>query len=208
MENTEHRILEAAEAEFVQKGYDGTKTTAIARRAGVTHAMLHYYFGSKERLYEQVLESKTRELSRSIVEAFSRPGRTLTDRLRDGIGLHFDYLTAHPDLPRFVINEAARRDDIQLPLVRGVMRRIRCVVGRLQAEADALCRSEGRPPVSLRRLLLDVVSLNVFTVTACPLLCRLYEMPREEFLALRRAEIIETALRRLKGDGAAPVSAD
>ena len=40
----EQAILEAAEREFLKKGFDGARTTSIAAAAGVTHAMLHYYF--------------------------------------------------------------------------------------------------------------------------------------------------------------------
>lgn len=34
------------------KGFDGAKTTSIAHAAGVTHAMLHYYFRTKEQLFD------------------------------------------------------------------------------------------------------------------------------------------------------------
>jgi len=46
--STEQIILEAAEAEFLEKGYGNAKTVAIAKRAGVSHSMLHYYFRTKE----------------------------------------------------------------------------------------------------------------------------------------------------------------
>ena len=46
--NTEQDILKAAENEFLDKGFVGAKTTEIARLAGVNHAMLHYYFRTKE----------------------------------------------------------------------------------------------------------------------------------------------------------------
>ena len=49
-------ILEAAEAEFADAGYQGASMQAIADRAGVPKANVHYYFGSKEQLYRQVLE--------------------------------------------------------------------------------------------------------------------------------------------------------
>ena len=38
--NTEQSILKAAEKEFLKKGFSGSKTTEIAKEAGVTHAML------------------------------------------------------------------------------------------------------------------------------------------------------------------------
>ena len=46
-QNTEQAILAAAKQEFLLKGYDGARTTSIAEKAGVTHAMLHYYFRTK-----------------------------------------------------------------------------------------------------------------------------------------------------------------
>ena len=52
--NTEQAIMEAAEKEFLDKGYTLTKTTEIARIAGVNHAMLHYYFRTKDNLFEKV----------------------------------------------------------------------------------------------------------------------------------------------------------
>lgn len=61
--NTEQSILKAAEKEFLKKGFSGSKTTEIAKEAGVTHAMLHYYFRTKENLFNKVFEEKTRQLA-------------------------------------------------------------------------------------------------------------------------------------------------
>jgi TetR/AcrR family transcriptional regulator len=49
------RILVAARRLFADRGMEGTSTRALAEAAGVNLAMIHYYFGSKERLYERVL---------------------------------------------------------------------------------------------------------------------------------------------------------
>lgn len=58
--NKEQAILEAAEQEFLNKGFAGARTTSIAEAAGVTHAMLHYYFRTKEQLFERILDEKMR----------------------------------------------------------------------------------------------------------------------------------------------------
>ena len=60
--NTEQSILKAAEKEFLKKGFSGSKTTEIAKEAGVTHAMLHYYFRTKENLFNKVFEEKAKQL--------------------------------------------------------------------------------------------------------------------------------------------------
>nr|WP_242521579.1 TetR/AcrR family transcriptional regulator [Motiliproteus sp. SC1-56] len=55
--------MAAAEQEFAINGFKGTSTSAIARRAGLAKAQVHYYFPSKEALY--------RELLRSIMDAWN-----------------------------------------------------------------------------------------------------------------------------------------
>jgi TetR/AcrR family transcriptional regulator len=54
--DNERALLEAAEAIFADEGFSGATTAAIARRAGVPKANLHYYFPTKEALYRAVVE--------------------------------------------------------------------------------------------------------------------------------------------------------
>ncbi len=55
-EENERALLEAAEIVFAEQGFAGATTAAIARRAGVPKANLHYYFATKEGLYRAVVE--------------------------------------------------------------------------------------------------------------------------------------------------------
>jgi TetR/AcrR family transcriptional regulator len=50
------RILKAAETVFAKKGFSGASTAEIARLAGVPKPNLHYYFRTKQALYESVLD--------------------------------------------------------------------------------------------------------------------------------------------------------
>lgn len=51
-ELTQAKILESAHALFIERGYDGTSMSAIAKRAGVTQSIIHHYFGSKAELWQ------------------------------------------------------------------------------------------------------------------------------------------------------------
>ena len=55
-EENERALLAAAESVFAELGFAGATTAAIARRAGVPKANLHYYFPTKEGLYRAVIE--------------------------------------------------------------------------------------------------------------------------------------------------------
>lgn len=52
----EARILAAAEQVFAEAGYAAASMAAIAERAGLPKANLHYYFGTKRQLYQRLLE--------------------------------------------------------------------------------------------------------------------------------------------------------
>jgi TetR/AcrR family transcriptional regulator len=51
------QILEAAELEFATSGFEGTSTAAIAARAGLPKANVHYYFGTKDKIYRALLDN-------------------------------------------------------------------------------------------------------------------------------------------------------
>lgn len=62
----EEEILKAAEDEFFKNGYDASSTAIIASRAGVTHAMVNYYFRSKEKLFVRILDDHVHGLLQSL----------------------------------------------------------------------------------------------------------------------------------------------
>lgn len=91
------RLLDAAEAVFAQHGFAGATTAAIAARAGVTKALVHYYFGTKEALHRAVLERYERVVSRLLLADLDRrePVAALSDSIRR-------YCRFQADHPRYV----------------------------------------------------------------------------------------------------------
>lgn len=55
-ERTRRALLDAALTEFAARGYDGTRVSDIAARAGVSKQLVSYYFGGKEGLYQAIVE--------------------------------------------------------------------------------------------------------------------------------------------------------
>lgn len=198
--NSEQAILEAAEREFLTRGYDGARTTSIAEAAGVTHAMLHYYFRTKEQLFNRILDEKMRMMSESVLTALGQPELPLDERLRDGIARHFDFIAANPDLPRFIVNEVfshPERYDAMRGRIREVAERL---MGDVQCELDAAAARGESERIDVRMLLLDIISLNVFSFIAYPVIEPILgdlTADRERFFALRKAETLEIVRRRL-----------
>jgi TetR/AcrR family transcriptional regulator len=68
LQRTRSKILEAALAEFVARGFDGARTKAIARRARVHEWMVFYCFKSKRELYREVLRQQFAQRTRILAE--------------------------------------------------------------------------------------------------------------------------------------------
>ncbi|MCU0537300.1 MAG: TetR/AcrR family transcriptional regulator [Hydrococcus sp. Prado102] len=65
-QKTQQEILDAAEQEFSRHGLNGARMSAIANRAKVTTATLHYYFENKESLYKAVLQRPVDEVQATL----------------------------------------------------------------------------------------------------------------------------------------------
>ncbi|MEM9580444.1 MAG: TetR/AcrR family transcriptional regulator [Pseudomonadota bacterium] len=75
------KILEAAEAEFADKGFDGAGMKALALRAGVSQSLLHYHFGSKDQLYAAVIRARSRKINAERLERLAAVDLVAADAL-------------------------------------------------------------------------------------------------------------------------------
>ena len=200
-QSKEQQILAAAEQEFLTKGYDGARTTSIAQAAGVTHAMLHYYFRTKEQLFERIVDDKFATMSHSMVAIMGDPSLPIAERIKGGIAAHFDFIAANPLLPRFVINEIVTRPERYEVLYKRAGIVVNSVYNSLQVEIDRAAECGEIERVDVKMLFISIMSLNIFTFIAYPFMEPIMGelmANREQFLAARKAENIETILRRIK----------
>lgn len=200
-QDTETRILQAAEKEFFSKGYAGARTASIAEAAGVTHAMLHYYFRTKDKLFERIVSEKINMLADIILSAIGDADLPLEERLRQGIEQHFDFIAANRDLPRFIVNEVLSRPEQVETMKKNTLYIVNSLLGNLQQEIDEYAAQGLCQQTDARMLLIDIVSLNVFPFMAAPIVKGAIGDAYgnyEKFLALRKKENVETILNKLK----------
>jgi TetR/AcrR family transcriptional regulator len=98
---TRATILAAAERVFARSGLAGARTDLIAAQAGVNKALLYYYFQSKEKLYQAVLEDHFEQFNRQALQVLGESGPAREVLLRY-VNLHFDFMSArHRHAPLF-----------------------------------------------------------------------------------------------------------
>jgi AcrR family transcriptional regulator len=103
-EQTRRNILDVARQEFAAMGLSGARVDAIAERTHTTKRMLYYYFGSKEGLYEAVLEEAYRDI-RALEQALHLDERDPWEGMRELIEFTFDYHDKHRDFVFLVATE-------------------------------------------------------------------------------------------------------
>lgn len=198
--DTETLILQAAEREFMEKGFAGARTTSIAEAAGVTHAMFHYYFRTKEKLFERIVGEKISMLKGLLMRSIADANLSLDEMIRNVIEQHLDFLKMNPYLPRFAVCEIFGNPE----RTSGVIQEIRsCVpaISMLQKKIDdeaakGLCRR-----VDARMLALDIASLNLFPFMSFPLVSTVLgdcAPDVETLVELRKKENYETIMRKLR----------
>lgn len=162
-EDVKRRILQAAVSEFAEHSYSGARIDRISKRAKTVDRMLYYYVGSKERLYQAVLEHVYAEL------VAAQRGFTIDDDdpvggLRSLIRQSWRHYLEHPELVRLIVTEnllraryfrkSARLKRTLLPLLE----RVREVLAAGQARR--LFRADADP----QQTLMTVMSLAFFYV--------------------------------------------
>lgn len=200
-QTTEEKILAAAEKEFIEKGFDAARTTSIAKEAGVTHAMLHYYFRSKENLFEKIISSQMSSLGELMLNSLTHSDLPLFEKISDVIVRHLDFIGNNPNLPKFFIREVYSRPERMKLVAETLYGHAQKSIAELQRDIDEACERGECRKVNAEMLLLDIVSLNIFSFLAQPVvdivLKELFS-DKEHFLEERKKENVETILRKLK----------
>ena len=198
--NKEQAILAAAKEEFLEKGYDGARTTSIAQAAGVTHAMLHYYFKTKDQLFERIFMETIGVLGQGIIEVFTQNSKPFKERMQEALELHFNVLKANPRLPLFMIREIASRPE-RFTIIKNVVGTFAgSLLNTMQHDIDQACESGEIIAIDAPTLLLDMLSLNVFPFIVKPVFetaTGLNLDAESKFWEQRKRENIEIIMRRL-----------
>ena len=161
-QNTEQKIIEAAEQEFLIKGFDGARTTSIAAKAGVTHAMFHYYFRTKEKIFEKIISQKLELLTRLIMDSISLENLSLEEKLKRIIGSHIEFVSENPELPGFLVREIFNNPERFEILKARFETFAPLLIQNLQKELDKGNEEGKYRKTEARMLLIDIISLNIF----------------------------------------------
>ena len=197
----ELKILESAEKLFLEQGFLKTTTGQIAQLAGCNQALVHYYYRTKEQLFERVYEQKIQLLFSNFiaeVETCDSFEESITRMVR----MHFRFLKENPMLPSFLLNESLNNPLERMSALKARLSvLIPTVKRRLEETLNREIAAGNIRPISVLDLLFSIISLNVMPFLVMPLFQTLTDSSDEDMqtlLAHREEEAVNLILARLK----------
>lgn len=167
--DTAAKILRAAEEEFMEKGYGNAKMMAIAARAGVSHSMLHYYFRSKEKLFQMVFDEKSK-LIIGILEVIHDKGLSFKEIINQFVQNQFNLMRENDRFAWFMIDELIHNKENLIKILEIVKPRLFGYIQWFNELLEKEIKAGNVREIGIRDLIMNIVSVNYSTFLFKPIL--------------------------------------
>ncbi|OJW83646.1 MAG: hypothetical protein BGO69_04945 [Bacteroidetes bacterium 46-16] len=195
---TEQIILNAARALFTRKGFAAVRLQDIADEAGINRTLLHYYFRTKEKLFEKIFTEAIEQVFPNVQEILNS-NEPLLSKIEQVISHYIDFAIAHPYLPTFVIHELNQNPD-KIPAMLGNMKQ-KPELGKFMMEIQHAAQSGIIRPIQPIHLLINIISLCLFPFIAKPMMHAILGITDPvyaAFIAERKKVVTETIINSIK----------
>ncbi len=162
---TEEKILGAARKVFISKGMAGARMQDIADEAGINKALLHYYFRSKEKLFETIFKELSLQFLPRINSLFESD-LSLFQKIEIFCGEYISKMLENPFIPLFIVNEINKQPDVFL---KKMWAGKKPMVGKLIQQIDEEVKKGNIKKIHPAQLLLNMVSMCIFPFIGKPL---------------------------------------
>ncbi len=195
--DTGEKILKAANNEFEEKGYNGARMQSIANRAGINKALLHYYYKSKDALFQIIIKKAFSVFVPKIINVFNENLDIFT-MIEKFVSNYIDVYIEHPRIPGFITQEINNNPArlVQLLSTAGVD--LSVFKNKINEAIENNLIEETNP----EQLILNIISLCLFPFIAKPIVTELLlEGSEEKFNKLieaRKKEVAQFIIKAIK----------
>ena len=176
-QSTEERILASAKKIFVEKGMAGARMQDIADDAGINKAMLHYYFRSKEKLFEVIFKEAAARLFPTIANILNSD-LPLFDKIRRFTNDYLEIVIENPFLPLFVLNEINKRPQA---FGKKIFGHNRPPIHILAEQIEQEIRKKTIKAINPAHLVMNMMSMCVFPFVGKPMIQMIMNIDDTQF---------------------------
>lgn len=196
-ENTEKQILEAAKTIFQSKGMDGARMQEIANLAGINKAMLHYYFRSKQLLFEAVFNQAFSTLAPQLNMVLNDES-SIEEKVKNFTSNYISFIIKHPYLPNFIIQELNRNPDF----IKKIQENSALLnIEKFKKQVILEIKQGYLRPIKGEQLFINILALNIFPFVAKPLIKAFIDENDQGFKKLmeqRKTEVSDFIINAIK----------
>ena len=164
---TEERIFDAATDVFIQKGMDGARMQDIADRAGINKSLLHYYFRTKDHLFNAVFEMIAGQMFKKFGPVLDE-NLSLETKIRFFLREHITFMQKNPKLPSFILNEIHRNPERIRKLIQSID--INKLWNTLEAQHREELKRYNITKENLPQFITTIAGMSVFPFAAKPII--------------------------------------
>ncbi len=186
-DSSEEKILAAARKVFMAKGLDGARMQDIADEAGINKALLHYYFRSKEKLFDQIFAEVAGSFLPKI-KAILESDKTLFEKIELFCAEYIGHIMKTPYVPIFVLNEIHRNPEAFL---KKVLSKHELPVALVLKQIETETKKGILKPFNPLQLLMNTISLCVFPFVGMPMIKLITKINTKQFEALMEERKVE-----------------
>ena len=195
--NTENSILEAAKSVFQRKGMAGARMQEIADKAGINKALLHYYFRSKQLLFDMVFKQAFKMMSKKIATILNTD-EDLDVKIKKFTYEYISFVIKHPYLPNFILQELNNNPDFLKKMSES-----EAVPGFsvFKNQIRYLVKENKIKPIDPNQLIINIMALSVFPFVGKPLLKTFTNMSEDDYQLLleeRKTEVANFIINAIK----------
>jgi AcrR family transcriptional regulator len=197
---TEKSILEAARKVFTRKGFAAARMDDIAKEANINRALLHYYFRSKDKMFDLIFEQKVNEFF-SGHEKILFSEKKLEEVIRGMITHEIKLTAANPYLPLFILQELQQSPDRLLHHAQKAGMSPSIVMKRFSILVKEAIAEKRIREIEASQLLINIMSLCIYPFAAKPVIKAFLEVDDKGFdkvMLQRIDEISEFVMHSLK----------
>lgn len=188
---TEERILAAAKKIFVRDGYHGARMEDIAKEADVNKALLHYYFRSKDKLFEVIFQELKSGLLPMVSHIFESD-TPVFDKIKQFIASYIDLLNANPYLPLFLLNEM-NKDPEKFIQNFGIIEKVHQVLPKFVMQIQSEIEKGILKPISPIQLMMNIISMCIMPFVGKPMMQRVMQLDDLQYRVIMEQRKIEVA---------------
>ncbi|MBD0376023.1 MAG: TetR/AcrR family transcriptional regulator [Flavisolibacter sp.] len=175
--STEEKILEAARKVFITKGLSGARMQDIANGAGINKALLHYYFRSKDKLFETIFQEASQQFIPRINEIMQSE-LPVFQKIETFCGEYISKILETPFIPLFIINEMNKHPHSFLQRMWG---KNKPDLTKFVQQLEAEIKKGNIKKISPVHLIMHMMSLCIFPFIGKPIWQYVMEMDDLQF---------------------------